>query len=161
MSTGEQIESVRLAEIYDIKRLIGMVAARSWAAAQAEAGVELERRFRAMMDDAPPARVPAEKDRCRAVEDGVRCPRRKAGRKYCREHRRPMKNALSRERYTGVWAALERERALERYRAWEPLRRALGAPRAAFLADLRRHGLPVMKRRAFEAALARVKGAMV
>ena len=160
MSTGEQIESVRLAEIYSIKRLIGMVAARSWVAAEREAGEQLERRFRVLMDDVAAAAVPAEKDRCRAVEDGERCPRRRTGAKYCSQHKRPMRKARAAERYTGLTRALALERANARYRRIEALRAALGTPRAAFRADLRRHGEAAMKRRAFEAALARAKESM-
>ena len=71
--------------------------------------------------------APPDGERCLAVEDGARCIRRRAGRKYCAEHRIPMKRARDRERYTGAVRRRIRRRARAAAREQTALKRLWNA----------------------------------
>ena len=86
------------------------------------------------------AAVPPDGERCLATEDGIQCIRRRAGRKYCAEHRIPMRRARQRERYTGaVRRRIQRQaRAASREQAalkrrWNAMLEASGGERLSEL----------------------------
>ena len=94
------IETVRRETIRDIMRLIGRDSRRDRLIAQSAVRPHERRWDRAGRHER--AYPPPPDERCMAVEGGVRCIRRRAGRKYCAEHRVPMRRARQRERYTGA-----------------------------------------------------------
>ena len=159
MSSRRQIERVRRRQILDTMRLIGWLARRARLQADRDGGIVEEREWFPAPHRAAP--VPADRYRCRAVEDGERCPRRRTGAKYCAAHARPMRRAYQRRAYWSrpVERAIRRERIAARFARIAKLREALGMQWKPFRLALRDNGEAEMRKRAFAAALERAKKA--
>lgn len=128
------IETVRRQTIRDILRLIGRDSRRDRLIAQSTVRQHERRWDRAGHHER--AYPPPPVERCLAVEDGLQCVRRRAGWKYCEQHRAPMRRAKRRERYTGAVrrriqrqarAAAREQQALKR--RWNAMIEAAGGER--------------------------------
>ena len=117
---ASEIEQVRRITIQELLRLIRQSRGRT--APRLNFYREWADRGRWERSAAPP-----DGERCLAVEGGVRCIRRRAGRKYCAEHRLPMRRAKRRERYTGAARRRIQRQARGAAREWADLKRRWNA----------------------------------